>query len=423
MKKFSLLQCLLNILQDVAMLTASFSSNRETEVMKNEALWHAAMEFLDGKQPEMVQLLKNLVEQETPSADKRAVSRLASHIDTYCDAMGMTCRKISYEKAGDALTARTAEGSQKPVALLAHLDTVHPAGSWPELLRREGDCLYGPGVFDCKGGIVIALFAVKALLACGYKERQIRLVLASDEETAHMLSNGLEGQLFSQECAGCAAAFNCESGSAENEIVIERKGGAVIRILVKGIAAHAGRNPEKGASAIRTAARLVERIESLSRPDGNLFNCGKIEGGTGPNVIPDECVISLGLRYRTNADFEAARQALKALCDETPLPGTSAECIVLGRYPAMEKTPGTDALAAMYDEASQRLGLGPVSFLSTGGCSDSAFTTQMGIPTLCALGVAGAGAHSREEHALLSSLLPQCRKLVTTILSLPDDRR
>ena len=389
--------------------------------MKNESLWRAAMAFLDDKQPEMVQLLKNLVGMETPSADKAAVSRLAGHLDTYCDAMGLTCCKESYAEAGDSLTACTAEGTQKPVAILAHLDTVHPTGSWPELLRQEGDLLYGPGVFDCKGGIVIALFAIKALMACGYRERQLRLVLASDEETAHMLSKGLGAQIFTRECAGCAAAFTCESGSTDNEAVTERKGGAVIRIRVRGIAAHAGRDPEKGASAIRTAARLIERTEELSSPDGVLFNCGRIEGGTGPNVIPDECTISLGLRYRTNSDYESALRQLKALCETVPLPGTSAEPVLLGRYPAMEKIPGTDALAELYDTASRRLGLGPVTFISTGGCSDSAFTTQMGIPTLCALGIRGAGAHSHEEHALLSSLVPQCRKLVTTILSLPDD--
>ena len=117
--------------------------------MKNNAQWLRAMEYLDGRQAEMFQLLKNLVEMETPSADKEAVSRLAGHLDTYCDAMGMSCRKEHYTHAGDALAAHTAPGEKKPVALLAHLDTVHPAGSWPVLLRQEGDRLYGPGVFDC----------------------------------------------------------------------------------------------------------------------------------------------------------------------------------------------------------------------------------------------------------------------------------
>ena len=238
----------------------------------------------------------------------------------------------------------------------------------------------------------------------------------------HMLSGGLGGQLMAQACADCAAVFNCESGSESNEIVTERKGGAVIRITVKGIAAHAGRNPERGASAVRTAARLVEAIESLSSPDGVLFNCGRIEGGTGANIIPDSCTITLGLRHRTNADYEKALQTLEALCTETPLPGTSADFTVLGRYPAMEKTPGTDALAALYDEASRRLGFGKVSFLFAGGCSDSAFVTQTGVPTLCALGIGGANAHTKDEYALLSTMLPQCRKLVTTILSLPDDK-
>ena len=389
--------------------------------MKNNAQWLRAMEYLDGRQAEMFQLLKNLVEMETPSADKEAVSRLAGHLDTYCDAMGMSCRKEHYAHAGDALAAHTAPGEKKPVALLAHLDTVHPAGSWPVLLRQEGDRLYGPGVFDCKGGIVIALFAIKALMACDYRERQIRLVLSSDEETAHMLSEGLGGSLFTRECADCIAAFNCESGSPDNEVVTKRRGGAVMRIHVSGIAAHAGRNPEKGASAIRTAARLVEHIEALTDLSGNLFNCGKITGGTGANVIADACDITLGLRYHSNADYDRALRTLETLCHDLPVPGTSATLSLLGRYPAMEETPGTQKLLDLYDAASRLLDLGPVKPLAAGGCSDSAFVTQMGIPTLGSLGIGGANPHTREEYALLSTMLPQCRKLVTTILSLSGD--
>ncbi len=390
--------------------------------MLRESLWQHAMAYLDGKQAEMFQLLKNIVEIETPSSDKNAINRLASHIDTYCDAMGLACRKEHYPDAGDSLTARTrGEGKQRPVALLGHMDTVHPAGSWSEVFRCDGDHLYGPGVFDCKGGIVIALFAIKALAACGYTERQLRLVLSSDEETAHMLSQGQGGNLFARECAGCAAAFNCESGSLQNEIITERRGGAVMSIHVTGIAAHAGRNPEKGASAIRTAARLIEHIESLTDSSGTLFNCGKISGGTGANVIPDSCSITLGLRYHTNTDYDAALAELKAICDRIPIPGTSAELTVLGRYPAMEKTQNTDKLAALYDQASRKLGLGPVTALSAGGCSDSAFVTQIGVPALCSLGISGANAHTKEEYALLSSMIPQCKKLVTTILSLPED--
>lgn len=421
-KSILILLLLLNIFRYADTLGHLFPrKTQERLTMNNRTLWREAMAYLDGRQAEMLQLLKRLVEMETPSADKDAVSRLARHLDTYCDAMDMACRKTHYDGAGDALTACTRQGTQRPIALIAHMDTVHPAGSWPELFRQDGDKLYGPGVFDCKGGIVIALFAVKALRACRYHDRQIRLILSSDEESGHMLSGGLGGQLFEQECADCAFAFNCESGSMNNEVVTQRKGGAVIRIDVKGIAAHAGRNPEMGASAIRTAARLVESLEALTTPDGNLFNCGKIAGGTGSNIIPDSCSISLGLRYLSNADYEDALKNLERLCAQTPLPGTSASFTVLARYPAMEKTPGTDALAAVYDEASRELGYGPVSFVSTGGCSDSAFVTQTGVPTLCALGIGGANAHTKEEYALLSSLVPQCKKLVAAILSLPDD--
>ena len=389
--------------------------------MNNKTLWREAMAYLDGRQAEMLQLLKRLVEMETPSADKgrRQPSGPPSRhlLRRHGHGMPQNALRRSRRRPDGLHPA----GNAAPHCADCPYGYGASAGSWPELFRQDGDKLYGPGVFDCKGGIVIALFAVKALRACRYHDRQIKLILSSDEESGHMLSGGLGGQLFEQECADCAFAFNCESGSTSNEVVTQRKGGAVIRIDVKGIAAHAGRNPEMGASAIRTAARLVESLEALTTPDGNLFNCGKITGGTGSNIIPDSCAISLGLRYMSNADYEDALKNLERLCAQTPLPGTSASFTVLARYPAMEKTPGTDALAAVYDEASRELGYGPVSFVSTGGCSDSAFVTQTGVPTLCALGIGGANAHTKEEYALLSSLVPQCKKLVAAILSLPDD--
>jgi glutamate carboxypeptidase len=389
--------------------------------MTQEQQWRAAMTYLDGRQDEMLQLLKNLTERESPSSDSEAVSRLTSHLDTYCGAMDMCSRKIPLAPAGDALLAYTASAGQKPLAILAHIDTVHPRGSWSELFAQDGDILRGPGVFDCKGGIVIGLFAIKALQACGYRKRQIKLILSSDEEVAHTLSQGRGGQFIAEETAGCAAVFNCESGSLANEIVTERKGGAVFRMDITGKTAHAGRNPEQGASAIRTAARLVEAVEALNHPDGPLFNCGRIEGGTGANVIPGSCSVVLGIRYRTNKEYDTAQEQLTQLCNRIPLPHTQIQLSPQGRYPAMEKTPGTQALANLYSQVSQKLGTGPVREISVGGCSDSAFATRSGVPALCSLGISGAHAHTRDEYALLSSLLPQCKKLTGTILSLPDD--
>ncbi len=146
-----------------------------------------------------------------------------------------------------------------------------------------------------------------------------------------------------------------------------------------------------------------------------------ITGGKGANIIPDYCRFTVGIRYCTNEQYQAAAAMLRQLCDNTVIPGTRCQMMQNGFYPAMELTPKTEALLRIYQESCQALGCPVPQGISQGGCSDSAFVTRNGIPTLCSLGVTGEGAHALDEHAQISSLPVQCKKLVATILSLPED--
>ncbi len=113
----------------------------------------AAYQYIDRHREAMTELWKNIVSIESPSADTEAVGRIASHLDTYCDTMGMQRQIYTYDHAGPTFTAQTPPGHLKPIALLGHMDTVHPVGSFgPEPFRTEGDTVFGPGVLDCKGG-------------------------------------------------------------------------------------------------------------------------------------------------------------------------------------------------------------------------------------------------------------------------------
>lgn len=309
-----------------------------------------------------------------------------------------------------------------PILLLGHMDTVHPVGSFPggPFTRRDG-CVYGPGVHDCKGGLVMALYVIRALQHIGYDRRQLRLALVSDEETAHTLSQGQTVDFLRREAQGCGAAFTFESGLLNGDIVTGRKGGGVIRLTVEGIASHCGTAPEKGASAVREAARKVVAIQALSDPAHTTFNCGIIHGGTSANVVPDRCEVSVALRFHTNRDRDEALSALQSICGRVETPGTQCTLSPLAGFPAMEETDRTAALFALYRETSTALGLGTPESVYSAGCSDSAFTTSMGIPTLCAVGVLGQGQHSPDEHAFADSLLPQAKRLAAAILALPDD--
>ena len=359
---------------------------------------------------------------ESPSADPEAIDRLASHLDTYCRALGMETEKFRPEGAGTCLAAATPARALPPILLLGHMDTVHPVGSFPggPFTRRDG-CVYGPGVHDCKSGLVMALYVIRALQHIGYDRRQLRLALVSDEETGHSLSQMASVEFLERHAQGCGAAFTFESGLLNGDIVTGRKGGGVIRLTVEGIASHAGTAPEKGASAVLEAARKIVAIQALSDPAHTTFNCGIIHGGTSANVVPDRCEVSVALRFHTNRDRDEALSALQSICGRVETPGTQCTLSPLAGFPAMEETDRTAALFALYRETSTALGLGTPESVYSAGCSDSAYTTALGIPTLCALGVLGQGQHSPDEHAFADSLLPQAKRLAAAILALPDD--
>lgn len=380
-----------------------------------------ALHYLDQYHDEMLFLWETLVKMESPSADPAAIDLLASHLDTYCRALGMETEKLRPEGAGACLAAWTAPQALPPVLLLGHMDTVHPVGSFPGgPWRVEDDSVYGPGVHDCKGGLVIALYVIRALQHAGYDRRQLKLVTVSDEETGHSLSRMAAVDFLESHARGCGAAFTFESGLPDGTLVTRRKGGGVIRLDVEGIASHCGTAPEKGASAIREAARKIVAIEDLTDFDHVTFNCGKISGGTSVNTIPAACGVDICIRFHSNQERDAAMEKVRAICAKVETPHTRCTLGPLMGFPAMEELPRTAELVKVYGDASEALGLGRPGTVGTAGCSDSAYTTSMGIPTLCAVGVLGEGQHSPHEHASISSLLSQAKRLTAAILALPD---
>ena len=268
---------------------------------------------------------------------------------------------------------------------------------------------------------MIALYVIRALQHAGYDRRQLKLVTVSDEETGHSLSRMAAVDFLESHAKGCGAAFTFESGLPDGTLVTRRKGGGVIRLDVEGIASHCGTAPEKGASAIREAARKVVAIEDLTDFDHVTFNCGKISGGTSVNTIPAACGVDICIRFHSNQERDAAMEKVRAICNKVETPNTRCTLGPLMGFPAMEELPRTAELVKVYGDASEALGLGRPGTVGTAGCSDSAYTTSMGIPTLCAAGVLGEGQHSPHEHADLASLLPQAKRLASAILSLPDD--
>ena len=352
---------------------------------------------------------------ETPADNKPALDEQSRCITAFARERGFFVTEYPFPEAGNCLTVETSPDQAPAIALLAHLDTVHPVGAFGKVpVRREGDWLYGPGVLDCKGGACTALLAAEVLMA-EETAPPIRVILTTDEEVSARFS-GEAGKAFIREKArGALAAFNCETGRP-GVLVLGRKGILRVQVTVRGKASHAGNDYFSGVSAVKEAAHKILAIEALSRRDGATFNCGVIAGGTKSNVVPDTCRFEVDIRGRTAKELDGALEGLEEIAAKSFLPGTVSSPEIVSRRPPMEHTPEADRLFEKVRAAAARYGLEEVSPVEKGGGSDSAYLAEEGIPTVCAFGVTGTGEHTVKEAALIPSLASRAKLLAASIM-------
>ncbi|MBQ3866878.1 MAG: M20/M25/M40 family metallo-hydrolase [Clostridia bacterium] len=353
---------------------------------------------------------------ETPSDDKAALDEQTRFIADFAESRGFAVTVTPFPAAGNCLTVETRKDVPPKIALLAHLDTVHPAGSFGKTpVHREGDLLRGPGVIDCKGGACAALLTAEALMTELDPAPPVRVILTTDEEVSARYS-GQAGVAFIQEQArGVLAAFNCETGRP-GVLTVGRKGILRVEVTVQGKAAHAGNDYFSGVSAVKEAALKILAIEKNSVRDGVTFNCGVISGGTKYNVVPDACRFEVDVRGKTALQLQNALDEVKKIAGNAFLPGTAAVVKVISQRPPMERLPETDLLFEKVSAAAARYGLEQVRPVEKGGGSDSAYLIRAGIPTVCSFGPTGSGEHTTEETALIPSLSSRSKLLAASIM-------
>jgi glutamate carboxypeptidase len=351
------------------------------------------------KQPALLGLLRKLVQTESPSDDKAAVDACIALAVDHAKALGGRVKLHRQRAFGNVFEARfgprTKASSIKPVLLLGHLDTVWPLGTLKAMPFRIADGrIWGPGTLDMKAGVAMAFTAIELLSEVGLLNREVILLLNSDEEVGSPVSRPITERLAGE----CAAVYVLEpaQGLAYKSA---RKGTGNWRIEVKGVAAHAGVDFEKGASAIRELARVVETVNGwtdLKR--GLTVSVGLVGGGSKTNVIPSEAWAEVDVRIARKADgarIERKFAALKAKDKRCTLAITGG----INR-PPMERTRGTVQLYREAKLLAAELGL-QLDEAATGGASDGNFTSALGIPTLDGMGAVGEGAHARHESIVL----------------------
>jgi glutamate carboxypeptidase len=304
---------------------------------------------------------------------------------------------------------------QGQILVLGHFDTVWPVGTLARMpFRREGGRLWGPGVLDMKGGIAFFLWAMRALreleLPVG---RKVVLLLTADEETGSATSR----QLVEQQAKASSAVLVLEPGTGlEGKLKTARKGVGVYQLHVRGKAAHAGVDPENGASAVVELARQIVRIAGWSDPArGVTLNPGVIAGGTRSNVVAAEARAEIDVRVaklRQAAALDRKLRGLKPFDPRCALTWTGGV-----NRPPMERTRAIVRLFRLAQGLAAELGV-RLEESMTGGGSDGNFTAALGVPTLDGLGAVGEGAHAAHESILIDRIADRTALLAKLVQAL-----
>jgi glutamate carboxypeptidase len=273
--------------------------------------------------------------------------------------------------------------------------------------------------------VVILSYALKALRHVGYDERAIKVILAGDEESGHVHST--MAKVFEEESRGALAAFNCETAGPEGALAVGRKGVIRAELAVKGVSVHAGREPEKGRSAILEMAHKVIDIHKLTDfATGITYNVGTITGGTVFNAVPDFAKVEIDVRFLKNDDIPVVTARLREIADRTYVPDTKTELTLLGDggvvFRPMEKTEGSCRLFEYVRRVFRETGIeGPEpTAMVSGGGSDSAYSVLAGVPTVDQMGVMGQWNHSPREFAFVESLFAGMKLLVACVLEIEN---
>jgi glutamate carboxypeptidase len=345
----------------------------------------------------MTSLLADLVEIESPSDHPPGVQSLATRLSAPLRELGLEVAQVPVPGAGPILRART-PGGTRSVMLLGHLDTVWPLGTVARRpVRIEGQRLHGPGAYDMKGGLVVALFALRALQARG-RHVPVTVFFTPLEE----VDCGPYREAMEAEMKASAAVLDFEPAWPGGAVKTERKGSGSYVLTAHGVASHAGADLARGANAILEVARKCLEVSALTDPvRGVSANVGVIRGGFRPNVVPDLASAEIDVRFRTVRDGQALEQSLQALRPADPRVRLSVEGGL--HYPPLERTPQVARVFAAARDVAKEMGL-DLAEVSTGGASEASFAGALGLPTLDGLGPDGDGAHSLDEHVLLPSL-------------------
>ncbi len=349
---------------------------------------------------------------ESPSHNTSGVNAMMDLATQALDELGAeTDRLLGLDGFGDVVTGRLAgnDGVTGPgILVLSHLDTVHETGTLDSALpiSRDGDRVYGPGILDMKGGARLGIEAMRALRRENISPKlPVTFMFTPDEEVGSPSSRErIEGEAKRHKFILVPEPLRPWGDVVTGRHAIQR-----FNVRTHGAPSHAGLTKAQGRSAIAKMAQLITRIEAMTDYErGTTYSVGTLKGGTFVNVVAATCEAQVLCVAPSDELLEEVRANMRALEGEEDEVRIEVEQGVV--RPVAKPHQKTMALYEVARGLAGEIGL-EFGHCQSGGGSDGNFTGALGLATLDGLGVAGAGAHTFEEHLLISSLAPRCRLL------------
>ena len=358
--------------------------------------------FLGQREGEMGEALKRLVLIPSGSGHKAGIDCLCGVLDDLLASLPLSRRIIPQDRYGDLLIASVPAAATVPrILLVGHMDTVFPEASPFCGWREDEQHFYGPGVADMKGGLIVGIYALKALAAVGLLQKlPVTVIFNSEEEIGSPVSH----PLIVAEAKRSAMAFVLEAGGQQGEIATGRKGRLAFTLSTGGVAGHAAKVTENKKSAILDLARLIVDLEGLNgRYPGLSVNVGQVGGGVVPNSVPAAAWAALDVRFSDVAGRSFFEARWEELLVRRRAEGMSVAVEIVDRTPVMAATDKNRALFSVIDREARYLGISLREDFRA-GASDANAIAAAGTPVVDGLGPVGGGEHSDREYLLRQSL-------------------
>ena len=380
-------------------------------------------QWLAQNEQEMFVLLEKMIKIQSGTRNKKGVDRMGDLIRSTFKGMPVSCETVAQTECGDHLVVRSRPdhaGEEKQVLLTGHMDTVFPEDTDFNWYKADADHSYGPGVADMKGGLVVGIFALKALEAAGLlSEMPITFVFNADEETGSKWSRGL----IETEARRSLLAFVLEAGGLKGGIVTGRKGNISLELSVQGQAGHAAFAGKDKGSAILELAHKTLAIEALNDPDcGISANVGTVRGGIGPNTVPEHASAKIDFRFVAPTDYDDLMGKITEISSHCTIPNTKSTHVLRTGRPPMPATPGNKRLFEAVRQVADTLGISVTEEFRQ-GVSDANFIAALNVPVIDGLGPIGAKDHSSDEYMVNSSLLERATLLACTLVVCREEMR